>query len=172
MDNVVELKKINEEIAKKYSCIEENLGQTKDPVALFEAWMNGMAETFQIPFLWMSLIDIPDNARLIKALRCSPILKDRLNIIDESTFLTLTPNGSVPVLVNEELRLYFRLLPKEKYFVRSLAVAPLTLQDKVIGSLNHGDTSPSRYEPRMDTKLLQSLAARVSSCLAELSGGC
>ena len=171
MDSVAELKRINEEIAEKFSHIEDAIARAADPVALFETWMNSMAEVFQIPYLWVSLIDIPENVVLIRRLRTSPLLKDRLNIIEQSNFRALTPNGSLPVLVNEELRLYFRLLPKNKYFVRSMAVVPLTLQGQVIGSLNHGDTSPARYDPRMDTKLLQSLAAKVSSCLAGMSAG-
>jgi uncharacterized protein YigA (DUF484 family) len=39
----------------------------------------------------------------------------------------------------------------------------------LIGSLNHGDASPDRYRPGMDTTLLNHLALTVSDQLSRLS---
>jgi uncharacterized protein YigA (DUF484 family) len=169
MDNVLELKKKNEEIAKKFGHIEEKLSSVENPVHLFEEWQAGMSDAFGIPFLWISIIDNPENAAIIKAMKGSRLLKDRVNVIEESTFAGLTPNGVKPVLVNGELRPFFRLLPKNKYFIKSMALAPITMDGRVIGSLNHGDPSSKRYEPDMDTDLLQSLAAKLSSCLSAMT---
>lgn len=168
MSNVLELKKKNEEIAEKFSNIEGKLLSATNPPGLFEEWLIGMSDAFGIPFLWISIIAVPENTPLIKSLRTSSVLKDRVNVIDEDTFAGLTPRGAMPILANEALRPFFRLLPKEKYFIKSMAVAPITLNGRVIGSLNHGDSSPGRYEPNMDTSLLQSLAARMSSCLSAM----
>ncbi len=168
MNNVLELKKKNEEIAKKFDSIEERLKSAETPIRLFEEWIAGMTDAFGIPFLWISIITGPENAPLIKALRASDILKDRLNVVTEPTFSGLCPHGITPVLANNALRPFFRLLPKNKYFVKSLAIAPVTIKGRIIGSLNHGDSSPGRYEPSMDTSLLQALATRLSSCLSAL----
>jgi len=169
MSNVLEMKKRNEEIAKKYSDLETKLLSAENPVHLFEAWMNGMAEAFGIPYLWVSIIAGPENAPLIRTLKTSPLLKDRVNVIDEDTFEGLVPKGDAPILVNEALRPFFRLLPQNKYFVKSMAVAPIVLKGRVIGSLNHGDSSAMRYEPNMDTSLLQSMTSRISSCLSAMA---
>jgi uncharacterized protein YigA (DUF484 family) len=73
------------------------------------------------------------------------------------------------VIASGDLRPFFRLMPPNvKYFIRSLAVAPLALHGRLIGSLNHGDASPERYRPGMDTALLDHLAATVSRRLSDL----
>jgi uncharacterized protein YigA (DUF484 family) len=38
----------------------------------------------------------------------------------------------------------------------------------MIGSINHGDAANIRYEPGMDTTLLEQLTEAVSSCLARM----
>jgi uncharacterized protein YigA (DUF484 family) len=96
------------------------------------------------------------------------MLNERLNIMDGAVFATLAPHGTSPVLATGELRAYYRLLPKNKYFIRSLALAPVTLHGRIIGSLNHGDASPSRYVPDMDTSLLQKLASHLSMRLSAI----
>jgi diguanylate cyclase (GGDEF)-like protein len=64
---------------------------------------------------------------------------------------------------------FYKLLPKNhKYFIKSLAVAPIILKDKIIGSLNLGDYSVSRFKPNMDTFFLSQLAVKVSICLANI----
>jgi len=169
MDAIAELKRKNEEIAARFKTVEERIAAAAGPVLLFEAWIEAMTSAFAIPFLWISLTDHPDNAPLIDILGASPRLADRLNVIDDEILLGLLPEGTTPVLVNEGLRPFFRLLPKNKYLVRSLAVAPLTDRTgRISGSLNHGDSLPGRYDPRMDTSLLRSLAARVSVRLMEV----
>ena len=58
--------------------------------------------------------------------------------------------------------------PNVKYFLRSLAIAPFSLHGRLIGSLNHGDASPDRYRPGMETALLDHLARTVSEQLSRL----
>ena len=165
---MLELRKKNEEIAEKFQDIEDKLSAAADIAELFEQWMLGMKGAFGIPFLWISIVDSAEGSPLIQAIKASPVLAKQLNVIAVSTFMELIPHNTAPVLVNSELRPFFRLLPQNKYFVRSMAVAPITLKECIIGSLNHGDSSPSRYEPSMDTSLLHSLAARLSARLSEI----
>jgi len=109
------------------------------------------------------------SAGLVQALSSSGILADRLNIIDEASFLELSSRGETPVLANQDLNPFYRLLPRsKKFFIKSIAVAPLTLDGRVIGSINYGDAASMRYEPGMDTSLLQHLTGAVSSCLTRL----
>ncbi|MBN1829691.1 MAG: GGDEF domain-containing protein, partial [Deltaproteobacteria bacterium] len=54
------------------------------------------------------------------------------------------------------------------YVIRSLAVAPLVMEGKIIGSLNLGDYGEKRFVPSMDTFFLSRLAVIFSLCLMNL----
>jgi uncharacterized protein YigA (DUF484 family) len=74
-----------------------------------------------------------------------------------------------PVLANQDLQPYYRLLPhSRKYFIRSIAVAPFALDGQIIGSWNNGDADANRYEPDMKTDLIESLAGKLSAQLTRL----
>ena len=168
MTDIRELKRKNEEIVAKFQQIEEQLSSADHPVDVFKGWMSGMAEAFGIPFLWISLIQDPENEPLIAALKGSAMISERLNIVDGAVFAALASNGAAPVLATGELRPYYRLLPKNKYFSKSLALAPVALHGRIIGSLNHGDSSPTRYVPDMDSSLLHKLASHLSLRLSAI----
>ena len=169
MDEILEMRRRNEEIALKFLRIEGEISTAGDAAELFETLIAQIEEKFGIPFVWVSIVDRPDLSELIRLLQSSEILRDRINTIDEEAFLSLTRGGALPVLVNENLKPYYRLLPQNnKYLIRSLAVAPLSLRGGIVGSINHGDSSALRYEPSMDATLLGRMAAKVSDCLSRL----
>lgn len=168
MDNVEILEK-NEEIARKFRKIEENLPSLLNVKDLFEKLIIQIQEEFNIPFVWISIINERDLSSLVQALKSSQLLTDRLNIIDRSAFLNLLSNGTKPVLANNHLKSFYKLQPlKKKYFIKSLAVAPMTLNNEIIGSLNYGDPSNNRYQPGMDTSLLEKLASNISVHLSAI----
>jgi len=159
----------NEEIAKKFFEIEAcilTIGNFKD---LFEKLLLLIEEKFSIPHVWISIVRENAVSYLIEALESSPMLKERLNIIKKGVFFELI-NNRAPVLVNEELKPFYRFLPKnQKYFAKSLAVVPLVLDGVVIGSLNLGDFSESRFQPDLDTFFLSHLAVKISICLSNVT---
>jgi uncharacterized protein YigA (DUF484 family) len=164
-----DISKINDDIARKFREIEADLAARRSAAELFEALLTEIETRFGIPFVWLSLIRIPETTSLRKSLEASTLLCDRLNCIEQAPFLEIVPDAAPPLLIRGDLRPFFRLLPRNrKYFIRSLAVSPLTLRGTLIGSLNYGDTSPARYEPGMDTTLLMHLARGVSDNLARL----
>jgi uncharacterized protein YigA (DUF484 family) len=167
--NISDIPKINEGITLRFRKIEADLTVCTSAVDLFETLLSNIQTEFGIPFVWLSLIRMPEIADLMNSLEASPLLRDRLNIIESSSFLEVVPDCTFPLLVNGDLRPFFRLLPpNRKYFIRSLAVSPLTLCGRLIGSLNQGDSSYERYDPDMDTTLLMHLAQIVSDCLSHL----
>jgi hypothetical protein len=100
------------------------------------------------------MIDQSEVADLIKMLESSKALKERLNVIDKDAFLNLIANETQPILISGDLKPYYQILPQgQMYFIRSLAIAPLTLDGEIIGSLNQADLSRLRYRPGMDTRL-------------------
>jgi len=169
MKDIDDIKKMNEEIEQRFIAIETALAAFGDVKELFEKVLIRLEEEFGIPFVWLSMVNRQNLPGAIHDLTTSKILKYRLNIIDEAAFRNLIANNTRPMLVNEDLKLFYRLLPlKKKYFIRSLAVVPITLHNEIIGSLNLGDSSRNRYQPDMDTTLLQRLALKISSRLSEI----
>jgi uncharacterized protein YigA (DUF484 family) len=167
--NRLDIPKINQGIARKFHKIETNLTLPGSALELFHALFADIHREFGIPFVWLSLIRIPEMAGLRKSLEASPLLHDRLNIIEQAPFMEVVPDGATPLLVSGDLRPFFRLLPPhQKYFIRSLAVSPLMCQGRLIGSLNQGDSSLTRYDPGMDATLLRHLAQSVSDRLSRL----
>jgi two-component system, cell cycle response regulator len=162
-----DIRKANEEIARKFGEIEADLAVCRGIGELFERLLSGSEEAFGVPFVWLSLLRKPETEALLKLLRKSGILRDRINIIAPASFLEIVPDVAQPLLASGDLRPFFRLMPPNvKYFLRSLAIAPLTRHGALIGSLNHGDASPDRYRPGMETALLDHLARTVSEQLS------
>ena len=167
MDEHADILKTNEEIAKKISKIEKHLPTFLNAKDLFEKLLVQIQEEFSIPFVWISVAAETDFANLIQLLRSSHIIKERLNIIDRATFLNIISASTKPVLVNNDLRPFYKLLPrKKKFFIKSIAIAPIIVNSEIIGSMNLGDFSNLRYQPGMDTGLLEKLVGNVSSCLS------
>ncbi|MEW6672142.1 MAG: sensor domain-containing diguanylate cyclase [Thermodesulfobacteriota bacterium] len=160
----------NEEIARKFFEIEVSVLSILDFKGLFERLLDEIREKFSVPSVWISLIQGSEISDLTQALASSKSLKERLNIIDRKTFLDLIGNKTSPILLNGDLTTYAPILPPgQMNFIRSLAIAPITLHGQIIGSLNQADFSPLRYQPGMDTSLLEQLAVKVSLCLSNVT---
>jgi diguanylate cyclase (GGDEF)-like protein len=160
----------NEEIARKFAAVETAILSILKFRDLFEVLLTEIRERFKIPYVWISMIENSDLQSLISSLATSEMLRDRMSIIDRQTFRELVGSTMTPVLVNEDLKPYFKLLPqKKKYFIKSMAMAPLSLDGEIIGSLNQADFSADRFSPGIDTSLLEQLAVKVSLCLSNVT---
>ncbi len=169
-EDILETLRINEEIAQRFFEIEVSILSILNFKDLFERLLTEIRDKFGVPYVWISMIDQSEVSDLIKTLESSKILKERLNVIDKNTFLSLIENDTKPILISGDLKPYYQLLPQgQMYFIRSLAIAPLTLHGEIIGSLNQADLSRLRYRPGMDTRLLEQLALKVSICLSNVT---
>jgi len=169
MEKIIETLGKNQEIAQKFFEIETSVLSILNFRDFLEKLLTEIQNKRNIPYVWISLIDGSDVANMIKRSAPSKILRERTNPISRETFLKLTDGSTDPILVNNNLSSFQALIPQSyKNRIQSLAIAPLTLDGEIIGSLNHGDHSPSRYEPEMDTTLLTQLATIVSICLSNV----
>lgn len=165
-----EIKRINEEIADRFRRIEAGITSAATIASLLEVLLCGIEKEFDIPFVWLTLADHEQAAPVIAAAQKSNILKDRLGIVSEEVLAKLLQDGTKPVLANRDLQSFYRLMPPaRKYFARSLAIVPLTLDGRIIGTWNNGDADPERYTPDMDATLLSVLAGHISMKLAKLA---
>jgi diguanylate cyclase (GGDEF)-like protein len=169
MEQIVETLKKNLEIAQRFFEIEASVLSILNFNDFLERLLTEIKGKRNIPYVWISLIDSSDVADIILKSAPSEILKERTNLITREAFQVITHNSADPILVNNNLKAYQTLLPIQyRNHIRSLAIVPLTLDGEIIGSLNHGDDSESRYKPEMDTTLLKQLATIVSICLSNV----
>jgi len=166
-----ETKQVNATIQETFSRIEDSLPAAGDVGELIAYVLQELQEAFTIPFAWFSLVDLPETMGWKEILIKSPFLRDRLNQIDAAAFSELAVKKADPVLANGDLKPFYRLLPhSNKYFIKSIAMAPITMNGVFIGSLNFGDAAPTRYHGEMDISLLAHLAAAVSKNLTDRRG--
>ena len=160
---------MNNEIAIKFTKLEEKLAGSEGIGELFHDMVFESAEAFGIPYLWISLLRIPETWPIVYTLNNDNALKDRLNIIEPARYFEICPKDPIPLLASTDIKVFFRLMPpKLKFILRSIAIAPINLHGYTIGSINHGDPSPDRYRPGMDTTMLEHLMAVFSKRLSEL----
>jgi uncharacterized protein YigA (DUF484 family) len=169
MDKKENIDRINTKIASGFEKIEKRLPEAKNVAELFEILFAETEQEFQVPFVWLTLMDTARAAPFIEAVKSSKTLKDRLNIIKPDIFHEIFSSGLKPVLVNKNLNKYYKLFPaNRKYFAKSLALVPFKINSEIMGSWNNGDAAQNRYAPDMETNLLQKLARTVSARLDEL----
>ena len=166
MSDSQEIRRTNEKIRKQFQKIEEDIFQCYTVTELCENLLRKMGEEFNIPFVWMTLIDEPSMSYLKKELILSSYLTERLNLMARNAFVDIVGPSLSPVLVNQDITPFFRLLPNNtKYFIKSFAICPLVFNGVAMGSVNCGDPSSSRYHGDMDTTLLEELMQKMSTRL-------
>ena len=172
MNNIkkfLETLRTNEDIAQNFFEIETSILSILNFKDFFEKLLTEIKGKFEIPYVWISIIDNSEVYNLTEALISSETFKERLNFIDQKTFASLTGSKAKPILINNSLKAFYKLMPqKHKYLIGSLAIAPLTVDGEIIGSLNQADHSKEHFKPNMDTGLLEQLAIKISICLSNV----
>lgn len=160
----------NEELARKFHEVESNILSVLNFRDFFEHLLLDIGEIFAIPLVWFTLIDDVDVCRLIRHSATSKVLRERIQVVDRDTFDRLLSDPQRPLLANEGLQRYQRLMPPHcSLALGSLALVPVTLDGEVVGSLNLADRFASRYAPGLNTVLVERLALKVSLCLSNVT---
>lgn len=169
MNKTEDIQRINIKLADSFERIKASLSEANDIAGLFENLFAGIEKEFEVPYVWLTLIDTKTTASVIVAVKSSDVLMDRVKVIKPELFNEILSTGIKPVLVNKDLQPYYKLLPSaRKYFVKSLALVPFKIKEEIAGSWNNGDAYRDRYTPEMGTGLLQNLAQVLSERLTEL----
>jgi diguanylate cyclase (GGDEF)-like protein len=160
----------NEELARKFFEIESEILSVLDYKGLFERLVSRIKDKLGVPYVWITVIRDTMLHDMLRLLSTSPLLMDRIGVIERGEFLALFPDRPEPVLVNRDLKPFYCLFPHDRPLpVRSMAVAPLWLDGELIGCLNQADPDPERFRPDMDTGLLDQLAIKISLCLSNVT---
>jgi len=170
LKTIMDILRHNEAIARRFFEIEKRILRVLNFTDFFEILLVEIRRQFKVPYAWITLIENSEIEQLIQNLEISAQLRAQLNIVGRATFEDLVGTHMTPLLVNQALKSYDSLLPRDrKYAVQSIAIAPISLDGKIIGSLNQADISQRRFQPGIDTSLLEQLAVKVSLCLSNVT---
>ncbi|TRZ77571.1 MAG: sensor domain-containing diguanylate cyclase [Deltaproteobacteria bacterium] len=166
---IIETLNQNQELAQKFFEIETSVLSILNFKDFLERLLTEIQDKMEIPYVWIALIEKSDFTEMLQKSATSEILKERTSLIERDLFLKVINNKTEPILANDDLTAFHALLPRDnEYHIQSLAIAPLTLDGGIIGSLNQADSSKLRYRPDMDATLLKRLATIVSICLSNV----
>ncbi|EAT14554.1 sensor domain-containing diguanylate cyclase [Desulfuromonas acetoxidans] len=160
----------NEQLAEKFYKVELKILSTLKFADFFDTLLKEISDVFQVPFVWFSLIADTEVAAMLQQCRGECSERQRINLIDRHQLQRLIGDDLSVQLVNDQLHRYLPLLPKDQHYaVRSIAVAPITLDGIVIGTLNQADVDGQRFAPGLNTVLLERLALKVAICLSNVT---
>ncbi len=166
---LLERLKQNEEIARKFNEIEISILSILNFRDFFERLLYEIADKFCIPHIWISIIQESSISEQLRGSSESKALKSSIAFVEQDRFLSIIREQK-PVLSNKNLHLFKDLMPKTlTSTIGSIAIAPITLDGKLVGSINQADPDYHRFEPGIDTSLLEQLAQKVSLCLSNVT---
>lgn len=162
--------KDNDTLARKFHEIETSILTIFNYQDLFKELLDQIQLKFGVPLVWLSFIKDSEVSRLAEQLSDKEIWRERINIIERKDLLHITARQITPRLINRNIASYASIFPStSRPLIKSVAVAPISLDGELIGSLNQGDLSPDRFHPGLDTILLERLALKVSLCLSNVT---
>lgn len=161
--------KKNENIARKFNEIEISILSILNFEDFFERLLFQIADKFSIPHIWLSIIRESTICEQLRDSSESEVLKSAIAFVAQERFISIIKDQKT-VLTNRNLTFFKDLMPETlTEFIGSLAIAPITLDGKLVGSINLADVDVRRFEPGIDTSLLEQLAQKVSLCLSNVT---
>lgn len=167
MQTLIERLKENEIVAQKFHDVESRILTILNFKDFFEVLISEIEGKFSVPHVWITIADSCEITRFIDHLKKPDVDNPRINVIEAEEFRKIALKLSKPLLANKNLDRFSVLNPPRDCM--SMAIAPLSLDGKVIGTLNQADVSKDRFIPGMDTSLLERLAVKVSLCLSNVT---
>lgn len=159
----------NEQLARKLFDLEVQLLSVYSFQDLFAKLLAEIEAAFAIPHVWISVIGDTDIADMLRTMRLPERLKDHVRIVERVAFKEFVMDQRTPVLVNEDMAEFESLLPQTWVDdIASLAMAPLVMDERIVGSLNLADKDAGRFDPELDTFFLSQLSVKLSLCLSNV----
>jgi len=171
LDSIIKLIQENETVAKQFHKVETKILSILNFKDFFEVLLTEIQKTFNIPYVWFSIIESDELANLVTPLLYSEVLIKKINIIKKTDFEGIIKNRSEPILISNDLKACHNLFPPHNEYknLMSIAIVPITIDGQLIGSLNQADISPLRFRTDMDSSLLEQLGVKLSLCLSNVT---
>lgn len=168
--SILERLKNNEIIARKFHEIEISILTILNFQDFVEKLLLEISSKFSIPHAWFSIIEESRISEYIQNIQNSDLLNKSTAFIAREDFVKITKNRLKPLLANSDLDRFSALIPEAStYDMGSIAIAPITLDGEVVGSINQADPNPNRFQPGIDASLLEQLALKASLCLSNVT---
>ena len=159
----------NDQQAEKFNQVELKILATLNYADFFETLLDEVSHVFAVPFVWFSLIRDCEVAHLFKE-RHGGISATRVSLIERRVLHEYVCDDGGIVLANENMHRYLPLLPRDQSrVVRSVALAPISVDGELVGTLNQADSDASRFAPGLNDVLLERLALKLSICLSNVT---
>lgn len=166
IEELIERVRVNEEIARKLFDLEVQILNISRFTEYFEKLLVLVQETFRVEYVWITLTDALINRRILEALGEEVQPPHQIGALD---YHSITGSRREPILVNQALSRYWPLMPPAiRRDIESLAILPLVVDGKLLGSLNLGSASASRYDPAKDDFFLRQLAVKAAISLSSV----
>ena len=167
LEELIARAKKNEEIARNLFDIEVSILNISSTRTFMELLLSSVLEKFSIDIGWFSIIDSVHTKPVIEALKASEPLKKKWVALNSVDYLEATKGAREPQLSNSELERYETLVPvDQRSQIKSIAILPLLLDNRLAGSLNLADGSAERYQSGKEAFFLHQLSIKASLCLS------
>ena len=169
-DTIIERFREIEQLAEKFHLLETRILGVLNFRDFFQVLQEQLGDIFAVPHVWFSLIRDEELAAPIYRASLTSRMREYLNLIERNKFEQLFGRGDKPLLENEDLAPYRALLPElDKFHFKSLAMVPVSLGGKLVGSLNLADSSAQRFHPGYNAIHLERLSVKVSLFLSNVT---
>lgn len=168
--SLLERLKHNEIIARKFHETEISILTILNFQDFIEKLLSEISSKFSVPFTWISIIEESTISKYLHNLQNSKLLQTSTAFLSKHDFSEITRSRLKPLLANNNLDRFKVMIPEaSNYKIGSIAIAPITLDGEIVGSFNQADEDIYRFEPGIDTSLLEQLALKVSLCLSNVT---
>ncbi len=170
LESIEQRLKLNEDTARKFHEIEISILSILNFQDLCESLLTKVSNTFNIPLVWLSIIEDNPISEYIKTIDNSNIVQSKTTFLSRKDFILITQNTLTPLLINTNMEKFDQIYPvNSSQSITSIAIVPITLDGKIIGSLNLADSDSKRFEPGIDTSLLEQLGVKISLCFSNVT---
>lgn len=171
INELIENVRHNEGIARKFFEIERcilSIGRCDQFVSTLT---REVQKQFNVPYVWVNLINEAPLSHLIESLEKMPDLRDRVLFTRRRSMIDIIKSGNKTVLINSDLHQCREIIPSVYCdIISSVAISPLTIDGELVGLFCQADSDSTRYDATTkDTFLLDQLAIKISICLSNVT---
>lgn len=173
LEELLQYARINEEKMQRMDAFERQLIASASLLELLESLLADYPEKFGLAEVSLSLIDPEAEVRRILGSEVAHApWRDAIILHDEADALDAwyADGGRSPRLENFDPERHGDLFPTCADRIASVALIPLTRNNRVIGSLHFGSEQAQRYSTDCGTTLLERLAGIVAVCIENTLG--
>ncbi|MCF8037319.1 MAG: hypothetical protein K9K62_10640, partial [Desulfobacteraceae bacterium] len=134
VERIVERLKEKEVIDEKFRQVDARILETLNLKDFFEHLLSYVIAGFDIPYVWLTVIEESRLAGLVRKIDNSLTVRARTAFIPQTEFAGLVENPERPKVISDPLESFSPLFPENGiYPVKSMAVCPVKIDGQTAG---------------------------------------